>query len=138
MDTVRDIMTTAPIALPLSATATDAARLMRDSDVGDVLVVGDDEVLRGVLTDRDLVVRGLACGYDGTTPIGELCSPELITVTPDESTQVVADLMASGAIRRLPVVEAGRPVGIVALGDLAVQHEPDSALGSISSAPPNR
>jgi CBS domain-containing protein len=138
MHTVRDIMTPAPIALPLSATVADAARQMRDADVGDVLVVGDDEQLRGVVTDRDIVVRGLATGLDASTPLGELCSPELITVSPDEPTEVVADLMASGAIRRLPVVESGRPVGIVALGDLAVQRDPESALGSISSAPPNR
>jgi CBS domain-containing protein len=135
--TVRDIMTPTPITLPLSATVADAARQMRDADVGDVLVVQDGE-LRGLVTDRDIVVRGLATGLDGTTPIGELCSPQLLTVSPDEPTEVAADLMASGAVRRLPVVESGRPVGIVALGDLAVRRDPGSALGSISSAPPNR
>jgi CBS domain-containing protein len=138
MHTVRDIMTPAPISLPLSATVADAAREMRDADVGDVLVVDDHDQLRGLVTDRDIVVRGLAIGLDGGTPIGELCSPGLLTVSPDEPTDVVADLMASGAVRRVPVVESGRPVGIVALGDLAVRRDPDSALGSISAAPPNR
>ena len=137
MDTVREIMTPAPITLPLSATVADAAREMRDADVGDVLVVEGDE-LRGLVTDRDIVVRGLATGLDASTPIGELCSPALLTVSPDEAMDVAADLMASAAVRRLPVVESGRPVGIVALGDLAVERDPGSALGSISSAPPNR
>jgi CBS domain-containing protein len=137
MHTVRDIMTPAPITLPLSATVADAAREMRDADVGDVLVVEGD-VLRGLVTDRDIVVRGLATGLDASTPIGELCSPGLLTVSPDEAADVAADLMASAAVRRLPVVESGRPVGILALGDLAVQRDPDSALGSISAAPPNR
>lgn len=138
MHTVRDIMTPAPISLPLSATVADAAREMRDADVGDVLVVDDADTLRGLVTDRDIVVRGLATGLDAATPIGELCSPEPLTVSPDEATDVVADLMAAAAVRRVPVVESGRPVGIVALGDLAVQRDPGSALGSISSAPPNR
>jgi CBS domain-containing protein len=111
---------------------------MRDADVGDVLVVDEADTLRGVVTDRDIVVRGLATGLDASTPIGELCSPELLTVSPDEPTDVVADLMASAAVRRVPVVESGRPVGIVALGDLAVRRDPESALGSISAAPPNR
>ena len=62
MHTVRDIMTPAPITLPLSATVADAAREMRDADVGDVLVVEGD-VLRGLVTDRDIVVRGLATGW---------------------------------------------------------------------------
>jgi CBS domain-containing protein len=75
-------------------------------------------------------------GPDSTT-VGDICSPDLVTVGPDEDVSIAVDRMREHAVRRLPVVEGGRAVGIVSLGDLAMERDPDSALGDISSAPPN-
>ncbi len=134
--TVRDVMTTDLVSCPSSASMCDAARFMRDRDIGDVLVV-DDGAVRGIVTDRDLVVRGLASSPDVTTAkLGDLCSSELTTVGPDASVEEAASIMRDNALRRLPVIEDGAAVGIVSLGDLAVTADPGSALGGISSARP--
>jgi CBS domain-containing protein len=125
------------VTLEATATVLEAARRMRDSAIGDVLVT-DGGKLRGIVTDRDLVVRCLAQQKSASqTPLGELCSRDLITVTADESLDNAARLMNDHAVRRLPVVEADKVVGIVALGDLAVARDRDTALGGISAAPPN-
>ncbi|MCI0686934.1 MAG: CBS domain-containing protein [Sporichthyaceae bacterium] len=135
---VRDVMTPDPIALPSTATLVDAARTMRDNSIGDVLV-GSDGPLRGVVTDRDIVTRAIADGMDPTTTsVGDICSPEVVTVTPDQEVAEVLELMRSHAIRRVPVVdETGHPVGMVTIGDLAVELDSRSALAEISAAPPN-
>jgi CBS domain-containing protein len=135
---LRDIMTQKPLTLQMSDTITAAARTMRDGNIGDVVVLEDGQV-RGILTDRDIVVRALAEGMDpARTTVGEVCSRELTTLSPTDSIAQAVSIMRDKAIRRLPVVEGGRPVGIVSLGDLAVEREPESALGGISAAPPNR
>jgi len=111
---------------------------MEAEDVGDVIVV-DGEQICGLVTDRDIAIRAVAHGLDpATVPVTEICSIELTTVTPDTPVDDAIALMRAKAIRRLPVVENGAPVGIVSLGDLAVQRDPDSALADISAAPPNR
>ena len=134
--TVRDVMTTDLVSCPSSASMSDAARSMRDRDIGDVLVV-DEGAVRGIVTDRDLVVRGLAGDGDITTAkLGDLCSANLTTVAPDASVEEAASIMRDHALRRLPVVEDGAAVGIVSLGDLAVTADPASALGGISAARP--
>ena len=90
------------------------------------------------MTDRDIVVRLVAEARDpASTPLADLCSHPLVTVTPADSIEQAVQLMRSKAIRRLPVVEGGQAVGIVSLGDLAVERDPGSALGEISAAPPN-
>jgi CBS domain-containing protein len=135
---LRDIMTQKPLTLQTSDTITAAARTMRDGNIGDVVVLENGQV-RGILTDRDIVVRALAAGLDPSrTTVGEVCSRELTTLSPMDSIAAAVSVMRDKAIRRLPVVEDGRPVGIVSLGDLAVERDPDSALGGISAAPPNR
>jgi CBS domain-containing protein len=135
---LRDIMTQKPLTLQTSDTITAAARTMRDGNIGDVVVLENGQV-RGILTDRDIVVRALAAGLDPSrTTVGEVCSRELTTLSPMHSIAEAVSVMRDKAIRRLPVVEDGRPVGIVSLGDLAVEREPNSALGGISAAPPNR
>jgi CBS domain-containing protein len=135
---LRDIMTQKPLTLQTSDTITAAARTMRDGNIGDVVVLENGQV-RGILTDRDIVVRALAAGLDPSrTTVGEVCSRELTTLSPMDSIAEAVSVMRDKAIRRLPVVEDGRPVGIVSLGDLAVERDPDSALGGISAAPPNR
>ncbi|GGZ86992.1 CBS domain-containing protein [Streptomyces echinoruber] len=135
---VRDIMTSAPVTVGPQTSVTQVARLMRDEDIGAVLVAEGDD-LRGLVSDRDLVVRALAEGDDpDETTVAGVCSGDLYTVTPDEDLDQAVRLMREHAVRRVPVVDHGRPVGIVSLGDLAMERDPDSALGGISAARPNR
>jgi CBS domain-containing protein len=135
---IREIMTSNPVTVGPQTPVVDVARRMRDENIGDVLVTEDDQ-LRGVVTDRDLVVRVLAEGGDVTgTPVQEVCSAEVVAVSPDDDVDRAVQLMRERAVRRLPVVEENRPVGIVSLGDLAVEGDRESALGDISAADPNR
>jgi CBS domain-containing protein len=134
--TVREMMTRAPITVAPSATAAQVAELMRDADVGVVLVT-DGLELTGLVTDRDLVVRLLARGEGPHSEIRGVCSSELTYVSPDDDVATAVDLMRTRAIRRLPVLEDGQPVGIVSLGDLAVSMGGGSVLSDISEAPSN-
>ncbi|WP_030185501.1 CBS domain-containing protein [Streptomyces violaceorubidus] len=133
---VRDVMTGDPVTVePLTSVAA-VARIMRDGDLGAVLVTEGDR-LRGLVTDRDLVVRSVAEGGDPeqTTVVGA-CSDDPVTVRSDEELDRAVRLMREHTVRRVPVVDDGRPVGIVSLGDLAVERDPESALGDISAARP--
>jgi CBS domain-containing protein len=132
---IRDVMTPAPIVLSERQTASDAAKMMKDCDVGDVLVCDDGGRLLGIVTDRDLVVRCLADHGGAETLLRDLCSCDVNTLEPEASIEDAVSLMRSCAVRRIPVVERGELVGIVSLGDLAREREPESALGRISSAP---
>jgi len=135
---VRDIMTPEPEALEATATVMHAAELMRERDIGDVVILEDDR-LYGILTDRDIVVRVLAERSDpAAVTVGEVCSRDLTTISPTASLGDAVRLIREKAIRRLPVVEDdGMVVGIVSLGDLAAARDRKSALGDISAAPPN-
>lgn len=134
--TVRDLMTPDPIILANTRTVTEAARRMRDEDVGDVLV-HEDGRLCGILTDRDIVVRLIAEELDTTgMTLGQICSGELHIVAPDDELDAAVAMMRSHAIRRAPVVEDDVAVGILSIGDLAIRQDPDSALADISQAPP--
>ncbi len=133
---VRDVMTTDLVTCPVDASLREAAQLMRDRSIGDVLVTRDGR-LEGIVTDRDIVVRCIADGMSADSSVEQACSSDLTTVSPDSDIARAIDLMSEQALRRLPVVEDGRPVGILSLGDLAVEREPNSALGDISSARPN-
>ena len=136
--TVHDVMTLKLTTLPMSASVRDAARAMHDANIGDVLVIDNDK-LRGIVTDRDLVIRALAAGREpASTTLADICSQELSTVSPTDSVDHAIQLMRQKALRRLPVVDNGRAVGIVSIGDLAQNRDPQSALGEISAAPPNR
>jgi CBS domain-containing protein len=138
MQKVREVMTENPVVLPKDASIVEAARLMRDHGIGDVIVV-DGERAEGIVTDRDIVIRAVA---EGTAPgevrMQDVLSGELAAVTPDDPVERAIALMREKAIRRVPVVESGRPVGVVSIGDLAVQRDADSALADISEEPPNR
>jgi CBS domain-containing protein len=135
---VADVMTTEPVSIPADAPARDAARLMRDNDTGDVFVVDGDRLV-GIVTDRDIVVRLIAEGRDpGGSSVLEACSTEIETVTPRTSLSDAAELMRLRAVRRLPVVEDDRPVGVISLGDLAIEKDEESVLGQVSAMPGNR
>jgi CBS domain-containing protein len=135
---VRDVMTPYPVTLPVTASLVEAALAMRDFDVGIILVLDNSQVC-GIVTDRDIIVRGIASGnYPATVTLGEICSRDLTTLSPTDRLEDAVSLMREKAIRRLPVVEGGKAVGVVSLGDLAVERDPHSVLSDISAAPPNR
>jgi CBS domain-containing protein len=137
-NTLNDVMTKNPVTLDEKMSAREAAQNMREMHVGNVLVTRD-EALCGIVTDRDLVVRCMAEGRDAeTTSLAELCSEELVTLSPDSLVGEAIKLMTDKAVRRVPVIEGEKAVGIVSLGDLALMQDRDSALGEISAANPNR
>jgi CBS domain-containing protein len=131
---LKDIMTTDVVTCPTTATLTDVARTMKERDIGNVILVDGDTVF-GIATDRDIVVRGLAVGCDPQSPISEVATTDLVTLSPDDDVARAVDVMRERAVRRLPVVDQGKPVGIVSLGDLAIERDSDSALADISAAP---
>jgi CBS domain-containing protein len=136
-DTVRDVMTENPTTVEASATLVDAAKIMKRENIGDVLVVENGKV-QGIVTDRDIVVRAIAEGDDpSSTSVREMASTDLEVLDPDDSIEDALRKMEQAAVRRLPVVDDGEPVGIVTLGDLARVKDRDSALADISSASPN-
>jgi CBS domain-containing protein len=142
MNKIREIMKKRIIGLPENAPASDAAKQMRDSDVGAVIVTdkGPDGRLVGIVTDRDIAVRVVANDKDPkTTPLSEICSRMVATLSPEHEIDHAVHLMRTRAIRRAPVVDAaGQVLGIVSLGDLAIERDRKSALGAISAAAPNR
>jgi CBS domain-containing protein len=134
---VREVMTTAPAALRPSQPLTEAGKVMREQGVGSVLVI-DNGQLKGLVTDRDIVVRAVADGRDpGTTTIAGVCSPDLVTAAPDDDADTAVQRMREHGVRRVPVVEDGRPVGILSLGDMAIERDERSALADISAQAPN-
>ena len=136
---LRKVMTKDPLTMPATATALDAALGMRNADVGDVIVLDDESRVCGIVTDRDIVVRAVAEGRSpASTHLGDICSRDLTTLSPTDSVDDAVKLMREKAVRRLPVVEENKAVGIVSLGDLAEARDPDSALADISAAPPNQ
>ncbi|HEX8628014.1 MAG TPA: CBS domain-containing protein [Catenuloplanes sp.] len=137
MTTVRDVMTAEPLTLDAGETLVAAARQMRDADVGDVIVT-EQGTVKGIVTDRDITVRGVAEALDpSAATLSQIVTRDLVTVRPDDDLQAAADLMRTYAVRRLPVVDDGDLVGVVSLGDLAVDRDPDSVLADISADEPN-
>lgn len=135
---IRDVMTPNPISIPATSSVAEAARAMREANIGDIIVTKNSQIC-GILTDRDIVVRAVAEGRDlANTKVTDICSQELTTISPTDSVEDAVRLMRDKAIRRLPVVEGNKPVGVVSIGDLAVERDPHSTLGQISGAPPNR
>jgi CBS domain-containing protein len=119
---VRDAMTEDPRSIGASASVVEAARMMREEDIGS-LPITDDEKLVGMITDRDITTRVVAEAADpNLTPVGDVYSRDLISVAPDEGLEEAVQLMARHQVRRLPVVENGRLVGIVAQADIALSE----------------
>lgn len=134
---VNEVMTPAPVTVPPDTSLTEVGDLMRQHGIGDVLVVHEGR-LRGLVTDRDIVVRAVATGRDpADTSVAEICSTNLITIDSAADADAAVDLMREHAIRRVPVVEGDHPIGVVSIGDLAVLRDERSALADISAEPPN-
>jgi CBS domain-containing protein len=138
MQTIREVMTPRVVTLPSETTLAEAARTMREQDIGDI-VVSDNGGIAGLVTDRDIVVRAVAERCDpASTTIGEIVTRDLVTVRPDDTVQSAALLMRDHAVRRVVVTDNDQAlVGIVSIGDLAEQIDPESVLGGISKAEPN-
>jgi CBS domain-containing protein len=126
-----------PITVTAQDTVTDAANLMRQRDVG-YLVVIDGARPVGVLTDRDIVVRVVAIGMAPQNVLAsELCSGHLTTVGPQDDTTIAVARMRENSVRRLPVVADDRLVGVISLGDVMLDRGGDSVLRDITAARPN-
>lgn len=134
--TVGEIMSTDPATVPGRVAVSEAARLMRERGIGDVLVT-DEGRLRGVLTDRDIVVRAVAEERADTATAMEICSEDVVSCRESDEVDRAVALMREHAVRRLPVVGDGRLVGVVSLGDLAIERDQRSALADISAAHPS-
>ena len=124
---IRDVMTPNPRCVSPDDSIQSAAQIMRDEDTGAVPVCDDGRAV-GIVTDRDIVVRAIAEGQVNR-PVRDIATREIISATPDMSTREAAELMSEHQVRRLPVVDGNRLVGIVSLGDLAVKEAKDSRIG---------
>lgn len=135
--TVADVMTPAPTTVDSTDTLEAAARLMAQEDIG-VLVVRSGPTATGVVTDRDIVVRGLAAGLGAQATVEQVASDKVATVGITDPVETAVAVMREAAVRRAPVLDGDMLVGIVSIGDLAVERDPSSALADISRAEPNR
>jgi CBS domain-containing protein len=134
---VADVMTPAPTSVDATDTIEAAARAMASGDVGALIVESGSRIV-GIITDRDIVVRGLAEGRGLDATVGEIASDQLVTVGPGDPVATAVEVMRDAAVRRVPVMDGDTAVGIVSIGDLAVERDPSSALADISEEPPNR
>ena len=132
---IKEIMTTDVRSISATDSISEAANIMKQLDVGAVPVV-DNNLLVGIITDRDLVLRAVAQGKNQDERVSTIMTKDVTSVDPDMDVHKVADLMASKQIRRVPIVENGRLVGIVSIGDMAVEeifeNEAGEALHTIS------
>ena len=129
MTTVNDVMTRDVRTLTPANTVAEAAQAMHELDVGVIPVCEGDELL-GVVTDRDIVVRAVAQGLDGDTPLAKVMSTDVRTVRESDDLDTVLAEMATSQIRRLPVVDdSDRLIGIVSIGDIAVQGQDEADVG---------
>lgn len=128
MTTARDIMTPAPKCVGENETLVDAARLMASLDVGALPICGEDKRLKGMVTDRDIVVKCLAEGGDpATTKAGELGEGKPVTIGADDDISEALDTMKEHQIRRLPVIDGHDLVGIISQADIALSLSPQEA-----------
>lgn len=132
MATVKELMTTDCVSIAPTTSVQETANLMRDHDIGFVPIV-EGKQLVGVVTDRDIVIRCVAENKPCSTPVKDVLSGQIATIAPDASIEEAAKLMAKEQIRRLPVVEQGRLVGILAIGDIAVDRMHDEKAGKALS-----
>jgi CBS domain-containing protein len=142
---MRDIMSPAPVCMASGESVSAAAKAMKDRGIGTVLVLFDGR-LSGLVTDRDIIVRVLAEDLDPlATRVGDICNGELAVLGPDDDVEQAGRLVRERAIRRIPIMENGTPVGVVSIGDLALEKIGDlalekderPALSGVSAARPN-
>jgi CBS domain-containing protein len=134
---IKDVMTRTTRTLDRGASVQQAAQIMAEDDIGAVIVV-DGDTVSGIVTDRDITVRSTAKGRaPADATVGDVISGDIVTVAPTDTVGDAVGLMHDHAIRRLPVVEDGRPVGIVSIGDLAIERDSRSTLADISAAKGN-
>lgn len=134
---MRDVMSPAPVSLAADEPVSTAAQAMKQHGIGMVLAVTDGR-LSGLVTDRDIAIRVLAENRDPrTTRIGDIASSDLAVLGPDDDVDQAVRLARERAVRRIPVVRDGTPVGVVSLSDLALKKDQGSALSDVSAAPPN-
>jgi CBS domain-containing protein len=130
---IRDVMTPNPRTVSSADSIQSAARIMRDEDTGVVPIVDNGRAV-GVVTDRDIVVRAVADGGQLSQTVGEIATNAVVCASPDMSTREAAQLMSDHQVRRLPVVENERLIGIVSIGDLAVKEGKDGRTGDTLQA----
>lgn len=143
---IMEVMTTDPITIPQRASVQEAAQAMRDSDIGDVIVLDDSEQVCGIVTDRDIAVRFVAEGKDPAgTLLGEIYSRELQTLSPKDSVGDAVRLRSEKAIRRLPVVDESpwgssrsvtsrRPRIPIRLSPTSARHRPTTSASFLAIA----
>jgi CBS domain-containing protein len=135
--TLQDVMSRNPVTVESTATLLDAAKRMRDEDIGDVIVLDGGRVA-GIVTDRDIVVRAVAAAKDpASCSVRDVCSSDVVTLAPGDDVQRAIEIMRQKAIKRIPVVDGGTAVGVVSIGDLAIESTGEKALADISAAEPN-
>lgn len=134
MATVREVMTAKPDCVTTDQSAGEAARMMASLGVGSVPICGKDKRLKGVVTDRDIAIKVVAKGRDAWNfPAGDLNQDEAVTVGADDSVDEAVATMTEHGVKRLPVIDGDRLVGIVALSDLAHSLR-DEQLGGLVTA----
>jgi len=134
MALVRDVMTPNPVSLDSDASLREAALAMKERDVGAVVVAENDQI-RGIVTDRDLVTRGMAEHKDlDSTRLREIHSADVTFVEPLHTVEQAAQIMTDADVQRLPVVAEGMAVGMVSMADLAPHLEGDPALAEIAAS----
>ncbi|MHC5262613.1 CBS domain-containing protein [Streptomyces sp. UC4497] len=134
---VHDVMTPRVTAVAPDTPVAETAQLMREHDIGNVLVCDGNRLL-GLVTDRDITLRVIADGADPRiVDVGTVCTPDPVYVGPEEETEHAAALMRRHAVRRLPVVSAGRAIGMVSIGDLTEHHDTGATLADISRSEPS-
>jgi len=135
--TVNEVMTHDPVCVETGTPVSEAGKLMREHDTG-ALIVTENGSVQGIVTDRDIVVRAVADGQDPTScQVGQVCTSNPTTLTPDQSVDDAIRIVREQKVRRVPVVQDGSPVGILSIGDLAMERDQNSALAEISAAPAN-
>ena len=133
---ISEVMTTDLKTVQKGTPISDAAKAMRDADTG-AIIVTDDGRFAGLVTDRDIVVRALAEGKGPDTPVDEVTSQDIKTITSDQTVDDALAIVREQNVRRVPVVDGDKPVGIVSIGDLSEQRDLGSELTDISTAPAN-
>jgi len=118
--TVKDIMTKSVISVDSGITVNEAAKMMEDAKVGAVIIMENNTPV-GIVTDRDFAVKIVAHAYQITTPVKQIMSSPLIATSPDETVLMATDLMYSRDIRKLPVIDNDKVVGIITATDLVNQ-----------------